>query len=180
MQKELATYDKSREELIKKSRDVLKMSKLIIYAVHKEEINKADKLRKDIQKEKQALDKITKKAKGLEFEGSYKAAVSEYVEAILYLDFTKTGKLTKINCNPTHYLLGLADLPGELVRRAVFQASKGNSQEVERIRQITDKIYGEMLSFNFGNGELRKKTDGIKYSLQKLENLQFELAIRNK
>ena len=40
IQKEMHAYDDEREKLIKKSRDVLKLSKLIIYAVHRDEIRK--------------------------------------------------------------------------------------------------------------------------------------------
>ena len=40
LQQEIKAYDTQREKLIKKSRDVLKLSKLIIYAVHRDELDK--------------------------------------------------------------------------------------------------------------------------------------------
>ncbi|MAG60354.1 hypothetical protein CL619_01070 [archaeon] len=181
IQKELAAYDSKREELIKKSRDVLKLSKLLIYAVHRDEIQKATEFKTTIETELKQLESIAAHDTKLQYEGSYKIAVQEYVEAILYLDFVQTGEVKVLsNLHPEHYLLGLADLPGELVRRAVFQASKGNKEAVEKIRDAVDNIYGQFLTLNSRGNELRKKVDSIKYSLNKLQDLVLELKLRVK
>ena len=58
MRREVQAYDEKRELLIKKSRDVLKLSKQVIYAVHRDELKAAEKLIQQIQKEKAALEKI--------------------------------------------------------------------------------------------------------------------------
>ena len=142
-------------------------------------MDKAAGLLVDMEKCRGELDIIALGAARLSFEGSYKAAISEYVEAVLYLRFVETGELVAIEgVSSVHYLLGLADLPGELVRRAVYLASKGEKDSVGLIREAVEMIYGKMLEFNFGNGELRKKSDGIKYSLNKLEDLMLELKLR--
>ena len=179
IQTELANYDSKREELIKKSRDVLKLSKLLIYAVHRNEIEKAEKFKQEIETELTQLEQIATHDPKLQYEGSYKIAVQEYVEAILYLDFVQTGEIKHLNnLHAEHYLLGLADLPGELVRRAVFLASKGDKEAVEKIRDAIDSIYGQFLTLNSRGNELRKKVDGIKYSLNKLQDLVLELKLR--
>ena len=178
LQEEIKAYDAQREDLIKKSRDVLKLSKLLIYAVHREELDKAETFLSDIEKELAKLNTIAKNNIKLQYEGSYKIAIQEYVEAALYFHFVKTGELKDMKVLAEHYLLGLADLPGELVRKAVYLASKGKNEEVIKIRDQVDTIYGEMLRFDFRNGELRKKTDGIKYSLNKLEDLVLQLKLR--
>ena len=85
----IKNYDSGRELLIKKSRDVLKLSKQIIYAVHRDEITEAAKLITQIEKEKTTLDKISKHSAKMSCEGSYKVAIQEYVEAILYFNFLK-------------------------------------------------------------------------------------------
>jgi len=178
LEQEFKEYDSLRELLIKKSRDVLKLSKQLIYAVHRDEISKATSLLKDIETERTALDKIAKKHPKLVFEGSYKVAIQEYAEAVLYLNFIKTGKLTNLKISAIHYILGLADLPGELVRKAVFLAGKGEHEKVTKIRDIVDKIYGAMLKFDFRDNEIRRKVDGIKYDLRKLEDLVLDLKLR--
>ena len=48
------------------------------------------------------------------------------------------------------------------------------------IKELVAEIYGEFIKFDFPNGDLRKKFDGMKYDLKKLEDLVFELKIKDK
>ena len=59
LRKDFRDYDTERENLIKKSRDVLKLSKQIIYAVHRGDFETALTLIKSIEKEKAKLAEIT-------------------------------------------------------------------------------------------------------------------------
>ena len=178
IQQELQQYDTERENLIKKSRDVLKLSKQIIYAIHRDEMKEAAQLITEIEKEKKALDKIAQHSHKMETEGSYKIAIQEYVEALLYFSFVKEGKLIELKVSPEHFVLGLADLPGELNRRAVFLAGKGEVDKVGKIRDEIDMIYGELLKFDFRDNEIRRKVDAVKYELSKLEDLVLHLKLK--
>ena len=180
IQKEMHAYDDEREKLIKKSRDVLKLSKLIIYAVHRDEIKNAAELIVEIKKEKTELDKIAKHSKKMGCEGSYKVAIQEYVEALLYYEFVSSGKLVELDVDAEHFVLGLADLPGELTRRAVFLAGKGKTDEVLKIRDAMDLIYGEFLKFDFRENEIRRKVDAVKYELRKMEDLVLDLKLKGR
>lgn len=180
LQKEFSDYDTQRENLIKKSRDVLKLSKLLIYAVHRDELDNAAKLLKEIEKEKKALDKIATHSDKMLFEGSYKIALQEYAEAVLYYNFVISGKLVELDISAEHYVLGLADLPGELNRRAVFLAGKGKVEEVGKIRDAVDSVYGELLKFDFRDNEIRRKVDAVKYELRKLEDLMLDLKLKGR
>ncbi|MDP3734338.1 MAG: hypothetical protein Q8R37_03845 [Nanoarchaeota archaeon] len=171
-------YDNERERLIKKSRDVLKLSKQIIYAVHRDELKQAALLIKQIEKERKELDTIARHSHKMVYEGSYKVAIQEYVEAVLYYHFIKTGELIDLPAIAEQFILGLADLPGELVRKAVFLAGKGEFDKVVMIKDQVDLIYGEMLKFDFRDNEIRRKVDGIKYDLRKLEDLVLDLKLR--
>ncbi len=180
LQQEFAQYDEARERLIKKSRDVLKLSKLIIYAVHRDELDKAAELIKEIETERKELEKIAEHSDKMAYEGSYKIAIQEYVEAILYFTFVKTGKLAEFKAQAELFMLGLCDLPGELVRRAVFLAGKGKVNEVVKIKDMVDTIYGELLKFDFRENEIRRKVDGVKYELRKLEDLVLDLKLKKR
>jgi translin len=180
IRKQIKDYDSERENLIKKSREVLKLSKQVIYAVHRDELTEAAKLIKKIETEKANLNNIAKHSNKMPYEGSYKVAIQEYVEAILYYNFIKTGKLIDLKVLPDHYILGLADLPGELVRKAVFLAGKGEVAKVKKIKDAVDDIYGEMLKFDFRDNEIRRKVDGIKYDLRKLEDLVLDLKLKKR
>ena len=180
LRKEVQTYDSEREKLIKQSRVVLKLSKQIIYAVHRDEISEAAKLIKQIESEKKKLDTIAKHNRKMGSEGSYKVAIQEYVEALLYYNFVKSGKLIDLPVATEHFVLGLADLPGELVRKAVFLAGKGKVAKVIKIKDEVDMIYGELLKFDFRNNDIRRKVDGVKYDLRKLEDLVLDLKLKER
>jgi hypothetical protein len=47
--------------------------------------------------------------------------------------------------------------------------------EALKIREAVEEIYGEFLNFDLRNGELRKKSDQIKWNMQKLEDLVYDL-----
>ncbi len=180
LRKEVKGYDSERERLIKKSRDVLKLSKRVIYAVHRDEMGEAGRLMKEMEREKKELNKIARHSQGLLFEGSYKVAIQEYVEAVLYYHFVREGRLVDVNVPVDYFVLGLADLPGELVRKAVFLAGKGKVEAVVRIKELVDEVYGELLKFDFRNNEIRRKVDAVKYDLRKLEDLVLDLKLKGR
>lgn len=177
IREKLSRYDNNREELIKKARDVLKLSKQLIYTIHRKDLNEAAKLVSDLKKEKQVLDKITSASKKLFYEGSYSDACQEYVEALTYYGFVKDGRIPTISTlkvNEEDYLMGICDLTGELTRKAVTIAHK-DPKEVEKIKDLIEDIFGEFLKFDLRNSELRKKSDSIKWNLKKLEEVVYDI-----
>ncbi len=180
LRKHFQEYEEGREKLIQKSREVIRLSKQIIYAVHRDEMAAAEKLLAEIEKGKKQLDEVAKHSKKMAAEGSYKVALQEYVEALLYYNFVQKGALVDLPVEPEPFILGMADLTGELVRRAVFLAGKGKVQDVVKIRDVVDLIYGEMLKFDFRDNEIRRKVDGIKYDLRKLEDLVLDLKLKGR
>ena len=181
LQKEFVSYDEEREKLIKKSRDVLKLSKLIIYAVHRDEMDKAAKLVEEIERERKELERIAEHSDKMVFEGSYKIAIQEYVEAILYYGYVKTGKLPELKgVSAEHFILGICDLQGELTRRAVYLAGKGDVSTIAKIRDLDDEIYGELLKFDFRDNEIRRKVDQVKYELRKMEDLLLDMKMKGR
>jgi len=179
IRKKLSNYDSKREELIKKARELLKISKQIIYSVHRGNskeslvhVNKAKKIKKE-------LDKIASFNKKLIFEGSYSDACQEYVEAMCYYGFVKNGKIPgfkELKVDHEDYLLGICDLTGELGRKGVSFATKRMNKEVNDIKGFVEDIYGEFLKFDLRNGNLRKKSDSIKWNLKKLEEVLYDLG----
>jgi predicted translin family RNA/ssDNA-binding protein len=82
--------------------------------------------------------------------------------------------------DPENYLMGLCDLTGELVRKAINSSLKDNFKLAAKIREVMEELYTELSKFDFKNGELRRKYDGIKYELRKLDELVFELKMKGK
>ena len=174
--KELKKFEEERELLIQKSREIITLSKQIIYSIHREDYKKADTLSKLIKVKVKSLPS-----------NSYDinmdvVAKQEYVEAIAFLEFINSNKIPtrkELNVEIEPYLSGLCDLTGELVRKAVNSAIKKDVKEVMKIREFIDEFYGEMLMFDFRNGDMRKKFDSIKWNLKKVEDIILEVKISN-
>ena len=171
--KRLRNYDSKREILIKKSRDVLRLSKEIIFGLHRG--SSVDSKIKSIKKEVKKLN--------IENEGSYKIAIQEYVEALAFHKFVNTRKLLsleEVKVPDTLYLLGIMDLSGEIFRYAMNSAIKGDYKIPVVCLEFLDSLYGNLLKFDIRRSELRRKFDSIKYDLQKLENLVLNLKLKNR
>jgi len=174
--KEFEKHDKAREDVIIKSRGVIKLSKKVISAVHKDDIKEAEKFMLDLD---ESLIEIRKK-KDIAATGSYTIAIQEYLEAALLLEYAKTGKIIpygKFQETPAEYILGLCDFVGELQRRAVVRVSKGDREEIKKIQKVVQKIYDGLLDFSF-RGEVRKKFDLVKYVMIRLEEIMLELNLK--
>ena len=178
IRKELIEFDAKREETIRVSRDVIKLSKQIIYSVHRNELNNASKLIKEMNNKIKLLDKKKNYDTGISF-----VAFQEYVEAITFFEIINKNRLpnkNELNVDVEAYLTGLADLTGELVRKAVHDAIKKDFKSVVKIKDLVEDIYGEFLKFDLRNGEVRKKSDSIKWNLHKLEDMVFGLNLNSR
>lgn len=168
MQEQLAKEDEKREEIIALSRKLLKISKKIIYNTHRDNHEESQELLPQAKE----LANTLQKAK--EPRGQINAGIQEYIEALAYYTFTKDNKLItreETNASIDNYLLGLCDLTGELTRKAVVLAIDKKKQDIINIRSFLEELFGEFISFDFRNGELRKKTDQMRWNLQKVEEL---------
>ena len=177
--KELKDRDNKREEVIQLSRQIIQLSKQIIYSVHRDDMNKASSLMKNIKK---GVDKLKKF--NLDFDTNInKVAFQEYVEAACIFEFVKSGKIptrASLKVSTDNYLMGLCDLTGELVRKTVSEAINKNYKEVFRIKELVNGIFGEFLQFNLRNGELRKKSDSIKWNLKKIEEVAYDISMKRR
>ncbi len=170
-------FEADRDKLIRISRDIVRLSKQIIYSYHRDEAKPASDLQKEADKHFAAMAALIKKNPSLTTEGSARIAVQEFVEAKAFGDVLTNGQIPAYEegfLDEENYLLGLCDLVGELNRRAVNAAIKGDKSTPLQIRDVVDQLYGFFIQLDLGNGELRKKVDGIKYELKKLENLVLE------
>ncbi len=173
IRKDLLQYDKKRESLIQNSRLIIKLSKQIIYALLRDDFKKAAILAKKIKSDVKKLPSEDYST------GMKRVAFQEYVEAITLFDFIKSGKIptrAALGVNTENYLAGLADLTGELMRMAVNKAIKKDYDKVLEIKELVAGIYGEFLQFELRNSELRKKSDQIKWNLQKLEDMIYRIS----
>jgi translin len=172
LRKEVEDNYAAYEDVLKQVREILKLSKKVIYAVHRKDDAAADV--KEISAKIKQLRKIIRP----EFLSQLKIAEQEYVEAVCLFEFVKTGGIPDakaLGVVDNNYLLGLCDLSGELTRLAINAAIDGDAKTALNVRQFVEGLYDELMQFDFANGELRKKFDGIKYDLKRLEEVALQL-----
>lgn len=175
IREELKQSEEKREAAIRKSRDIIMLSKQIIYSAQRGDLKKAEGLCSGIRK---AAKELPKEYCGTDMES---VAVQEYVEAVCFFEFVKNKRLPgrKELCVDTeNYLLGLCDLTGELVRQAVNATINRRYDEALKIKDFVSEIYGEFLQFDLRGGQLRNKADSIKWNLKKLEDLALGISVK--
>jgi predicted translin family RNA/ssDNA-binding protein len=177
--KEMESYvkdeDSLRESLIVNSRLILKDSKSAIYSVHRNELKEAKAYLDSAESVIKKCRIILQKHPHLKV--SFDNALEEYTEAALFYGYVndKIPCYKDIGVDPIIYLQALSDLTGELGRRGVLEATAKNKKEVQKIRDLIHDIQGILIKFDLRNGDLRKKADAIKWNLNKVEELLYDL-----
>ncbi|MBI2037848.1 MAG: hypothetical protein HYT15_02865 [Candidatus Magasanikbacteria bacterium] len=180
VRQELLGYAAKRQEVIKESSQAQFLSKKAIFAMQRDDAGEAQQLLSQAEKIIVDLNIKHKKEPGIFEEGSYKAALEEFVEASLfnrYLQKKTIGKLPKIKIDTDIFVGGLCDVPGELLRYAIKSATEKKFEEVKRCRAAADEIIGELVDMNL-TGYNRQKFDQAKQALHKLEQVLYEVSLR--
>jgi len=73
MMTRMNTYDESREKVIKRSREIQKAAKQAIFALHRDDHKKADKLMGECEKVAGELSETIENEKSLRYVASYRA-----------------------------------------------------------------------------------------------------------
>jgi len=175
--KEMELFEKRREDIIAKAHEIIRFSKKVIYGIQRE-----DEISSLISSMNLKIKNLRTRGE-LQFTSFYKTAMQEYVEAICLYEVLKSKKLPtqiELQVSAPDYLSGLCDLTGELMRKANNLALKGNTKDAIMIKELVDDIYGEILSLDIRDNDLRKKADQIKYNLRKLEDLAISIIRRSR
>ncbi len=179
LRREIAQRDETREKIIALSRDIISLSKRVIYATLRRDLAAAKKNEGELKRQIAGLRKID-----MPLDTNISStAYQEYVEAAAMLHFAEKGELITrkaLGVDAESYLMGLCDLTGELMRKAVDEIINRNFDNAMKIRELVSLIYGEFLEFNLRNSELRKKSDQIKWNLQKIEDLIYDVKVKGR
>ena len=102
------------------------------------------------------------------------------------LEFVTLGRFPALEAGPeeaadddldAEYVGGLLGAAQELVRYATRRATSGDAASVAVCRDGVLKLHEALLEFDFRNGPLRRKFDGLKYALRRLEDVLYEQSL---
>src|SRR3989339_1620212 len=177
-----ASNDSSRRKIIGESAGALHLAKQTIFSLQRDNVKEAEE---KFKASSDALISLEKRFGGngkLRGEGSWKAAVEEFVEAKLFFDFyrgQKVGGIKEIYVEPNEYIGGLSDLTGEMLRMMVLWTSRGKIEKVKETGKAIEEVIHDLLQNNL-SGYLRTKFDQAKKNLQRAESILYDLSIRDK
>ncbi len=163
-----------RDMVFRISRDIQRMSKAAIYALHREEVAEA---RIAIAKAEKDLVKMYKVIKGTRFayDANYLGACEEFLESFYLMKVFQHKSLDVFDGFPVSYDQyggALADVTGELVRRAVNIAGEKTLKELIYFKSISEELVSAMARM-FLTGHLRQKFDEAKRNLHKIEEIIY-------
>jgi len=171
-------HEVERRQIIAAANDLLFEAKKTIFSLQRnDQVSASEKLTK-IEDGLKALKERFGSAR-LNEEGSYKAAVEEYLEAKTFQQATNGQEIEAsqgLELGSESYLGGICDLIGELVRFATNQAAGGNFDAVYKTKESADKLMEQLLDFDM-TGYLRTKYDQARGHLRKLEQMAYEIRV---
>lgn len=182
LNRELECEDEAREKVIKEMRETQKASKAAIFALQRGDYDTANQKMTRALAVARAILPIIEERPQLRH-GTFSNAIEEYVEARAFHFFlSSNGKLLPFKdleglATVEEYIGGISDLTGEMQRYAVIKATARDVAAVQRCRTLTDDIMECVMLMSLRNGNLRKKTDAIKYSLKRFESILYELSL---
>lgn len=129
------------------------------------------------------------------FHGSFSSATQRITFAIAFIHFLKVGELisleavadlleldidgrTGFHLDLEDYLHGVLYLTSELSRFAVNAVAAGDNERPFQIAEFLRIIDSNFRLLNLKNDLLRKRFDGLKYEVQRCDQIIYDLTIR--
>ncbi|WP_297500117.1 haloacid dehalogenase [Thermococcus sp.] len=174
---ELDEKDSLREEALKLTREIVRLSGDTIKALHRGEIESAEeRFRSAGEKVKELWEKL-KYHPDIYYTGYVQNAHQEYVESALFLSYV-TGKPypgpNELGIPKADYALGMGDFIGELRRYFLLRLLGGDLAGAEKAYREMERTYNALMTLEYPKGlvNIRQKQDQARYVLERtLEDL---------
>jgi predicted translin family RNA/ssDNA-binding protein len=183
MQEELMASDERRDRVYRATRMIFKNVAQILFRTRTGQGDDVPKLSETTASE---LHSILSSVNGQEAsqkkrEGNLNVAIEKFTETKLLSLFFSTGRLARLSdcqpCSDEEYLMACLGFAQELTRYSTGRAIVGDTDSIGLCRDLCNDLNVKMLEFDFRNGPLRRKYDGLKYALKKLEEIGYELSL---
>jgi len=154
-----------RDQVLKAMRRVTKVAKRAIFAVHKGELQKARGMLDEAREELMRLKAFLMERPEIAGLGILGPAFQEYSEAEAFLALVSGSKVPspdELGVPPDQFVLGLADVIGELRRRALDALKEGRLPDAEACLELMEELYMELISLDEAQAilsDLRHKCD---------------------
>jgi translin len=172
IQEELRKREIVHEEVQRNMRRATRLSKQAILFTHQERFIDARKLLTEAEELFSKLRKVSRNYPDMFYSGMVDAAFQEYAEAHTLLCLIKEDEFVdpeELKIPSISYVLGLADVIGELRRRALDSLRKGDVKTAEKCLQTMEQIYVELMAMDEAYmlvPGLRRKSDVARHVIE--------------
>ncbi len=169
--------DSLREEALKLTREIVRLSGDTIKALHRGETDKAGERLRLVRGKVEELKKKLGGHPDIYHTGYVQSAHQEFIEATLlycYITGREFPSPGELGVPHGDYALGIGDFIGELRRHFLLCLLEGDMEEAERTYRFMQEIYEELTSLEYPKGlvNIRGKQDQARYILERtLEDL---------
>lgn len=209
-QNELDHSHDKRERLVKLSRDITIQSKRIIFLLHRvlslaDKVSILSEAECKLQEVSKLLHRVAEELVNEDparYKSAYSIGIQEYIEALSFYHYWKEGTLLPYSLaqqymtfhlgpqqetnalvlflNPFDYLLGLADLSGELMRVAINAVGRGLWNIPPIVVKFIRELYSGLIALNHFSmsKEFLTKLEVMLNNLLKCEQAWYELKLR--
>ncbi len=148
----LEERDTVREQAIKASRDIIRLSGWAITEYHKGNREGARRYLEEARAKTREFLELIRPYPELYYSGMAYNAVSEYVEAVVFSAIVEGEPIPtpeELGVPPVPYLQGLGDVVGELRRSIMERIRSGDFQEAWRLFDVMELIYLHLRGLDF-------------------------------
>lgn len=169
--------DALREEALRLTREIVRLSGDAIKALHRGDVKTAEERLNLAEGRVRELKRMLEHHPDLYHTGYVQNAHQEFVEATLFFCYI-TGKdfptPEDISVPHADYALGIGDFIGELRRHFLILLLGGKITEAEEVYRFMEKTYEELMILEYPKGlvNIRQKQDQARYIVERtLEDL---------
>lgn len=162
-----------REEALKLSREVVRLSANSIRASHREDFDEANALKAQARQKVQDTKAMLADRMEMYYTGYVQDAQKEYAESELTYCLIRESPIPRhdeLGVEPAAYLNGLAEAIGECRRHVLDVLRHGDLERAERILGIMDEVYYALITFDYPDAVtqgLRRQTDMVRGVLER-------------
>ncbi len=168
---QLREKDSAREQLIKASRELIRVSRSIVVNTHN-----GNDVKDLMRQSKELVSNILSILKMYpDLIDSARGSLQEYAEAFIFnliLTENRIPSFTELNIDPASYLLGISDALGELKREIIKKVDKWELDEAIRLLDVMRAINNELSKWDLPDAispGLRHKVDVNRHLIEDLE-----------
>ena len=171
-----------REKILRLSRNIIRDCSIAIKNIHRKEFDKFQEKIDTIKINHQNLIKLVNKNPGIFFK-YLKTPEQEFAESITFYSIINKKDIPtpfELKINPLNFLLGLADVIGELRRYALDNIRNSQVEDLNSILESMDELYTYLFTIDYPVGvtqDLRHKVDVARNIIEKTRG-DISLAIQ--